>query len=101
MEVDQEFFEYVLKGLVEHPEDVKVERRLDNLGVLLMFTVHPDDMGKIIGKGGKTMEALRILFRMVGMKHNERLNLKLMEPAGGKRDQELTSVDEAVDGLES
>jgi predicted RNA-binding protein YlqC (UPF0109 family) len=88
METDQAFLEYAVKALVEHPEDVHATRSIDQMGVLLTLTVHPDDMGKIIGKSGKTAEALRILLRVVGMKGNARVNLKINEPVGGKRETE-------------
>ncbi|MBI3572348.1 KH domain-containing protein [Candidatus Kaiserbacteria bacterium] len=99
MEPDQEFLEYVVKRLVEHPEAVVATRVIDQMGVLLTLTVHPDDMGKIIGKSGKTAEALRILLRVVGMKGNARVNLKINEPVGGKREAEFKTVDQAVDEL--
>ena len=98
MEPDQAFLEYVVKALVDNPEAVETNRTIDQMGVLLTLTVHPDDMGKIIGKSGKTAEALRILLRVVGMKGNARVNLKINEPSGGKREAEFKSVDEAVDG---
>ncbi len=97
MEQDHAFLEYVVKALVDNPESVQIVRTIDQMGVLLTLTVHPDDMGKIIGKSGKTAEALRILLRVVGMKHNARTNLKINEPVGGKREREFKSVDEAVD----
>jgi predicted RNA-binding protein YlqC (UPF0109 family) len=83
MEPDQAFLEYVVKALVQHPEAVETTRMVDQMGVLLTLVTHPDDMGKIIGKSGKTAEALRILLRVVGMKGNARVNLKINEPAGG------------------
>lgn len=86
MEKDQEFLEYVVKALADHPESVETTRTIDQMGVLLTLTVHPEDMGKIIGKSGKTAEAIRILLRVVGMKGNARVNLKINEPVGGKRD---------------
>jgi len=101
MEVDHSFLEFVVKSLVDNPDAVQVARTVDEMGVLLTLTVHPDDMGKIIGKSGKTAEALRILLRVVGMKHNARVNLKINEPPGGKRSQEMKTVDEAVDGVQS
>ena len=61
METDQAFLEYAVKALVDHPESVETTRTIDQMGVLLTLTVHPEDMGKIIGKSGKTAEALRIL----------------------------------------
>lgn len=96
MEPDQAFLEYAVKALVDHPEAVETARTIDQMGVLLTLTVHPEDMGRIIGKAGKTMEALRILLRIVGMKGNARVNLKLNEPIGGKREQ--TKSDEVIGG---
>ena len=100
MEADQAFLEYAVKALVDHPESVETTRTIDPMGVLLTLTVNPEDMGKIIGKSGKTAEALRIILRVVGMKNNARVNLKINEPVGGKREQEFRSVDDVVDGLE-
>jgi len=99
MEPDQAFLEYAVKALVDNPESIKTTRTIDQMGVLLTLTVHPDDMGKIIGKSGKTAEALRILLRVVGMKGNARVNLKINEPVGGKREQEMKTVDQVVDEL--
>ncbi len=86
MERDQEFLEFVIKGLVEHPADVKVNRVVDEMGVLLTLDLNAEDMGKVIGRSGNTAKAIRTLLRVVGMKHNARVNLKINEPAGGKRD---------------
>jgi hypothetical protein len=77
---DQEFLEYVVKSLVNHKEDVKIERKVDEMGVLLSLKVHPDDMGQIIGKGGATIRAIRSLVRLVGAKNHARVNLKIEEP---------------------
>ncbi len=100
MEPEVQFLDYVIKAFVEHPEAVVIERTVDNMGVLLMLTVHADDMGKVIGKGGKLAnEALRPLLHVVGMKHNARVNLKIKEPVGGKRSQEMKSVDQVVDEM--
>jgi predicted RNA-binding protein YlqC (UPF0109 family) len=84
-EKDQEFLEYVVKGLVEHPEDVKITRTVDEMGVLLVLDLNSEDMGKVIGRSGNTAKAIRTLLRVVGMKHNARVNLKINEPAGGLR----------------
>lgn len=84
-EKDQDFLEFVVKGLVEHPEDVKIGRAVDEMGVLLTLDLHPDDMGKVIGRSGNTAKAIRTLLRVVGMKHNARVNLKINEPAGSTR----------------
>lgn len=77
---DQEFLEYVVKALVDHKEDVKVERKVDEMGVLLSLRVHPEDMGQIVGKGGSTARAIRSLVRIVGLKNHARVNLRIEEP---------------------
>lgn len=82
MPQDQQFLEFVIKGLVDHPEDVKVTRIVDQMGVLLTLTVHKEDMGKIIGRDGATAKAIRTLLRVAGMKSEARVNLKINEPDG-------------------
>ncbi|MEX0916601.1 MAG: KH domain-containing protein [Candidatus Spechtbacterales bacterium] len=82
---DKEFLEYVMKGIVNHPESVQVDRRVDDLGVLLTLKVHPEDMGQVIGKNGATARAVRTLLRIVGMKNDARVNLKIEEPEGSTR----------------
>jgi predicted RNA-binding protein YlqC (UPF0109 family) len=79
---DQEFVEYVVKALVDNTDKVKVERRIDEMGVLITLDVDSQDMGKIIGRDGATAKALRTLLRVVGMKNNARVNLKINEPEG-------------------
>src|SRR3954465_271576 len=87
-EKDQEFLEFVVKGLVEHPEDVKIGRTVDEMGVLLTLDLNGEDMGKVIGRSGNTAKAIRTLLRVVGMKHNARVNLKINEPAGGRSSEQ-------------
>lgn len=82
---DQDFLEYMIKMLVDNPDDVKVARQVDEMGVLLTLDVNPADMGKVIGRSGNTAKAIRILLRVVGMKNNARVNLKINEPAGSTR----------------
>lgn len=84
MEKDQEFLEAVVRALVDHPEAVKVNRTVDEMGVLLTLDVHAEDMGKIIGRSGNTAKAIRTLLRVVGMKNDARVNLKINEPEGGR-----------------
>lgn len=79
---DQEFVEYVVKALVDNPDQVKVDRRVDEMGVLITLDVASADMGKIIGRDGATAKALRTLLRVVGMKNSARVNLKINEPEG-------------------
>ncbi len=94
---DQEFIEYVVRALVENPHDVKVDRRVDEMGVLITLDVNPNDMGKVIGKDGATAKALRTLLRVVGMKNNARVNLKINEPAG-RVVKEVTQEPEFIGG---
>lgn len=83
-EQDREFLEFLIKSLVDHPGDVKVDRKVDEMGVLLTLKVHPEDMGQIIGKAGSTARAIRNLVRIVGLKNHARVNLKIEEPEGGR-----------------
>jgi len=99
MHSDQEFLEFTVKALVDTPEAVSVVRTVDEMGVLLTLTVAPDDMGKIIGRDGNIAKSLRTLLRVVGMKHNARVNLKINEPAGGKREQGDKSLDQVISEL--
>src|SRR5882762_2988393 len=84
-EADKIFLEYVVKALVDNPNDIKIDRTVDEMGVLITLTVNPADMGKIIGRMGNTAKAIRTLLRIIGMKNNARVNLKINEPAGGMR----------------
>jgi predicted RNA-binding protein YlqC (UPF0109 family) len=100
MEGDTQFLEYVVKALVDNPNDVKINRTVDEMGVLMTLTVNPEDMGKIIGRSGNTAKAIRTLLRVVGMKNNARVNLKINEPEGGMKKESATkSVDEAMEDL--
>lgn len=85
MEHDHAYLDFTIKALVDTPDAVIITRSVDEMGVLLTLTVSPDDMGKIIGKDGNIAKAIRTLLRVVGMKHNARVNLKINEPVGGKR----------------
>ncbi len=103
MERDQEFLEFVVKSLVDKPEEVSVDRRVDEMGVLMTLSVSPEDMGKIIGRQGNTAKAIRTLLRVIGMKNNARVNLKINEPAGGQQHEMsapvASSVDQAMEDL--
>lgn len=112
MERDQAFLEYVIKALVDHPEDVQISRTVDEMGVLLTLSVNKDDMGKVIGRSGATAKAIRTVLRVVGMKNDARVNLKIEEPEGGEqrgRDTDGasepyvrdTTVDEVISDLKS
>lgn len=93
------FLEYVVKALTDFPQDVKINRSIDEMGVFITVDVNPGDMGKIIGRDGNTVNAIRTLLRVVGMKNNARVNLKINEPAGEKISAATKTVDEAIDEL--
>ncbi len=84
-EQDEKFLEFLIKSIVDNPDDVKVERKVDEMGVLLSLKVNPKDMGNVIGKQGQTAKAIRSLLRIVGIKNNARVNLKIEEPEGSTR----------------
>ena len=73
--IDQQFIEYIVKSLVSNPDDVTVEREIDEKGVLLTLTVNPEDLGRVIGKRGVTAQSLRTLLRALGTKNDARYNL--------------------------
>lgn len=76
--IDQQFVEYIVKSLVGHPDDVSIERVIDEKGVLLTLTVNPEDLGRVIGKRGMTAQSLRTLLRALGTKNDARYNLKIV-----------------------
>jgi uncharacterized protein len=80
-EADLAFLQYITKAIVEHPDDIVIEKRIDDLGVLLTLQVNAEDMSKIVGKEGRTAKALRTLLRLIGSKFDQRVNLKIIEPA--------------------
>jgi len=77
---DKEFLEYLIKSIVDNPEDVTVDRKVDEMGVLLSLRVNPKDMGQVVGRQGSTAKAIRTLLRIVGIKNHARVNLKIEEP---------------------
>jgi len=97
---DKDFLEFIVKNLVDNPDAVEVERKVDEMGVLLALKVHPDDMGQIIGKEGSTARAIRNLVRIIGLKRKARVNLKIIEPSGGSYQPKNESSDNKKEGLE-
>ncbi len=97
-EQDKDFVEFVVKQIVNNPDAVKVERKIDEMGVLITLDVAPEDMGMVIGREGATAKAIRTLLRVIGAKNNARVNLKINEPAGSERRQK--SIDDVVGGIE-
>ncbi|HMR55231.1 MAG TPA: KH domain-containing protein [Candidatus Doudnabacteria bacterium] len=94
-EQDQAFVEYVVKSLVDNPDDVRTERSVDEMGVLITLHINSNDMGQVIGRMGQTAKALRTLLRVVGAKHKARVNLKIYEPEGSHRGPRREHRDDA------
>lgn len=80
--LDKDFVEYIIKNIVNNPNDVVVTRKTDEMGVLIEVTVNTADMGLLIGRAGTTAKAIRILARIIGMRNNARVNLRIIEPEG-------------------
>lgn len=104
--IDQQFVEYIVKSLVGHPDDVIVERIIDEKGVLLSLTVNPDDLGRVIGKRGATAQSLRTLLRALGTKNDARYNLKIVNNDDDRdnyttssQSEERQSVDPVTDDV--
>jgi len=97
--IDQQFIEYIVKSLVGNPDAVKVERRIDEKGVLLELTVDPEDLGRVIGKRGSTAQSLRSLLRALGTKNDARYNLKIVDVdrPEGERNQPSEGVASSSD----
>lgn len=93
---DQEFLDYLVRSLVDNPSDVKIDRKVDEMGVLLTLKINPVDMGKVIGRNGNTAKAIRTLLRVVGMKNHARVNLKIEEPEGSTHERASQGSMESV-----
>ena len=76
--IDQQFVEYIVKTLVNNPDKVKIDRTIDEKGVLLSLEVDPEDVGRIIGRRGATAQSIRTLLRALGTKNDARYNLKII-----------------------
>ena len=101
MTIDQQFVEYVVKSLVENPDDAVVERLIDEKGVLLTLTVNPEDLGRVIGKRGGTAQSLRTLLRALGTKNDARYNLKIVNNDDPDQSTVISSDDTATDDEQS
>ena len=95
---DKEFVEFIINGIVDHPEDVKVERKVDEMGVLISLTVNPQDMGQVVGKSGSTAKSIRTLLRVIGAKNNARVNFKIIEPEGSMRRERTERPEQRSEG---
>ncbi len=102
--IDQQFIEYIVKSLVGNPDDVKIERRIDEKGVLLELSVNPDDLGRVIGKRGATAQSIRTLLRALGTKNDARYNLKIIDtgpPPAKRHSDDDQKTDDQTDDSQS
>jgi len=76
----QEYLQNLVGGLISFPEELKIERSVDEMGVLLTVKVSKPDMGKIIGKSGETAKAIRLLMNSFGWGSSEKVSVKILEP---------------------
>lgn len=99
--IDQQFIEYIVKSLVGHPDDVVVERIIDEKGVLLSLTVNPEDLGRVIGKRGVTAQSLRTLLRALGTKNDARYNLKIVNNDDQRESYTISSDENGDEAVKS
>ena len=98
-ELDKEFVEYIVKSLVNNPDKVEISRAVDEMGVLITVKVDPSDMGLLIGRSGSTAKAIRTLARIIGLRNNARVNLRIVEPEGSTRGTARTEKTRGVDDV--
>ena len=99
MSIDEQFVDFVIKSLVTKPDEVKIQRTIDEKGVLLELTVDPEDLGRVIGKRGATAQSVRTLLRALGTKNDARYNLKIVD--NGVPPSERRQDDRSDDGWSS
>ena len=75
----KELVEIVCKSLVDNPEEVKVNQIDGEQTSILELRVHPSDLGKVIGKQGRTAQAIRVILGAAGMKLKKRFNLEIID----------------------
>ncbi|MCK4891139.1 MAG: KH domain-containing protein [Candidatus Pacebacteria bacterium] len=96
---DKDFVEFVVKSIVDNPNDVEIERTVDEMGVLISLKINPADMGQIIGRQGSTAKSIRTLLRVIGAKNNARVNFKIIEPEGSERPQRPAATTDNVEDV--
>ena len=99
MEKDKDFVEFIVKQIVNHPEEVTITRQVDEMGVLLSVKVHKEDMGLLIGRQGSTAKAIRTLVRIIGTRNNARVNLRIEEPEGGRMTDNAGNKPQSVEDV--
>jgi uncharacterized protein len=104
--IDKDFVEYVVKQIVNKPDEVEVTRKTDEMGVLIEVKVSQEDMGLLIGRSGSTAKAIRTLARIIGIRNNARVNLRIIEPEGSTHQmhtnngEKTKNVDQVMEELD-
>lgn len=99
--IDEQFVEYIVKSLVNNPDGVKIDRRIDEKGVLLELTVDAEDLGRVIGKRGATAQSLRTLLRALGTKNEARYNLKIVDVDRPEGERNISSAPAAASSTDT
>lgn len=73
----EELIKYILNKIVDHPDDLKIESLQNEESVTITAKLNPDDMGKVIGKGGKTINSIRSLVKILASKDQKRFNFNV------------------------
>lgn len=77
---DVDYLSTLLRGIVEYPEEVKIDRTTDEMGVLLSVNVSRNDMGKVIGKSGTKAKEIRSIMNSFGFIKKEKISVRINEP---------------------
>ncbi len=73
----EELIKYILNKIADHPDDLKIESLQNEESVTITAKLNPDDMGKVIGKGGKTINSIRSLVKILASKNQKRFNFNV------------------------
>lgn len=98
MEIEINYLQQIIIPLLEFPDDLNIQKRVDDKGVFLVVKVAQSDMGRVIGKLGETATAIRKLIRQFGMTHNMHISLKIDEPITHKNHVK-NDLDQAIKDL--